>query len=406
MRRCSRHSERRRFVLHGDDFGMSRLRRQVHVRGLPSLNEARDARRRAFATGKVRFHGMRPIFWLWAAVIFAVFGVTYWRVAAGKLASQKSGVSAKQRAVRTSLGPRLLPFVERVEQWAMDLHNDPLEERIAPQLNWDSLARRSGVYLRLLTTKAGDASNIRRAAAVSLNDGFTSCFFIRDGAPDPTVGKKCETSSSCEAGLLCNEWDVCSAVPRPYNMRLAYRAWRILSDDFTRSLQDASDDLQVRALDRELEQVSKVDVPVAIEVLQRAKTVTIVLDEVPDGVLKPQPIEPGVPILSDEQRVQGVPHEARVGIWDTTTGEVLVRWRGKAQSRLVSVGRRIELAPEIAAAQTRQANSCYLATSLKERIVKNSGTSGAEASGTGGGRDFAPVASPSAGVDAGLKSRP
>lgn len=332
------------------------------------MNDSRDARRRVFATGKIRFQGMRPVFWLWTAVVFAVFGVTYWRIAEGKLASQKSEVSAKQRAVRMSLGPRILPFVERVEKWAMDLSTAPTTEVIASGLDWGVLARRPGVYLRLLVTNTKDAASVRRAAAISLNDGFTSCFFVREGAPDPTVGPKCETSSSCSPGLLCNEWDVCSAVPRPYNMRLAYRAWRILSEDFTRSLQDATDDLQVRALDLELEQVTKVDVPVAIEVLQRAKTVTIVLDEVPGGVLKPLQVEPGVPVLADEQRVQGMPHDARVGIWDAATGELLVRWRGKAESRLVSVGRRVELAPEVAAARTRQANSCHLATDLKERI--------------------------------------
>ncbi|HEY5956739.1 MAG TPA: hypothetical protein VIV60_09310 [Polyangiaceae bacterium] len=333
-------------------------------------------------TGKVRLQGMRPVFWLWAAVILSVFGVVYWRIAEGKLESQKTGVAAKQRAVRLSLGPRLSPFVERVEHWAVDLANGPIDEAIATDVVWDSIARKPGVYLRLLMSKTADVGALRRAAAISLNDGFTSCFFIREGAPDPTVGPKCLTSVTCPSGLLCNEWDVCSAIPRPYNMRLAYRAWRILSDDFTRSLQDATDDLQVRALDRELDQITKVDVPVAIEVLQRAKTVTIVLDEVPAELSKPQQTHPGEPVLTDEQRVQGARHDARVGIWDAVTGQQLVRWRGRAQSRLVSVGRKVQLDPEIAAAQTRQANSCFLATSLKTRLMGLADIRSADAAST------------------------
>lgn len=351
---------------------MSRLGRREHVRGLPALNEAREARQRAIATGRVRLRAMRPVFWLWTSIVLSIFGVVYWRIAAGQLESQKSGVAAKQRAVRMSLGPRLLPFVERVEGWVTELGAGSVEEVMASELNWDSLARKPGVYLRLLTSKTRDAASIRRAAAISLNDGFTSCFFIRDGAPDPTVGPKCETSADCDAGLLCNEWDVCSTVPRPYNMRLAYRAWRILSDDFTRSLQEASDDLQVRALERELDQVTRVDVPVAIEVLQRAKTVTIVLDEVPENLERPIPAKPGEISLTEEQRVQGTPHFARVGIWDVAAGQLLVRWRGRAESRLVSVGKRVELEPEQDAARTRQANSCFLATSLKGRILVHS----------------------------------
>jgi hypothetical protein len=348
---------------------MSLLGRKQRVRGLPSLNEMRNARQRSIVTGKVRLQAMRPIFWLWAAVIIAVFGVIYWRVSESQLASQKSEVAAKQRAIRMSLGPRILPFVQRVESWAAELATGPAEEELASDAKWDFLARAPGVYLRLIATKAKDAPNIRRAAAVSLNDGFTSCFFIREGAPDPTVGPKCVSSSSCEPGLLCNEWDVCSSVPRPFNMRLAYRAWRVLSDEFSRSLQDATDDLQVRALDHELDQITKVDVPVAIEVLQRAKTVTIVLDEVPEGLQRPVVTQPGEPRLTEEQYLQGIPHEARVGIWDAVSGKLIVRWRGRAQSRLVSVGRAQELDAEVENSRKRQANSCYLATSLKGRLL-------------------------------------
>lgn len=358
---------------------MYRLGRQQYVRGLPSLNETKAARARVAVTGKVRLRWMRPVFWLWAGLILAAFGIVYWRVAAGQLASQKSGVAAKQRAVRKTLGPKLLPFVEGVERWAMELAVGPVNEQISDDADWDALARRPGLYLRLLASKADDAQSIRRAAAISLNDGFTSCFFVREGAPDPTQGPRCETSATCEPGLLCNEWDVCSAVPRPYNMRLAYRAWRILSDDFARQLQDATDDLQVRLLDRELEQITKVDVPVAIEVLQRAKTVTIVLDETPEGVSSTTKAALGEPLLTEEQRVQGVPHHARVGIWDVGSGRQMVRWRGQAQSRIVTVGKvQPMLDPEIDAARSRQANSCVLATSLKGRLLRQSAAKAAD----------------------------
>lgn len=364
---------------------MVRLGRQQYVRGLPSLNEAKAARARVAVTGKVRLRWMRPVFWLWAGLILAAFGIVYWRVAAGQLESQKSGVAAKQRAVRKTLGPKLLPFVEGVEHWAIDLALGAVSEQISADADWDVLARKPGVYLRLLASKASSAPSIRRAAAISLNDGFTSCFFIREGAPDPTKGPKCETSATCEPGQLCNEWDVCSAVPRPYNMRLAYRAWRVLSDDFTRQLQDATDDLQVRLLDIELDQVTKVDVPVAIEVLQRAKTVTIVLDETPEGMSSTVRTSPGEPLLTEEQRVQGASHHARVGIWDVGSGRQLVRWRGQAQSRIVTLGKAQPiLDPEVDAARTRQANSCVLATSLKGRLLSHSAARKAGAAPVGG----------------------
>lgn len=351
---------------------MSRLGRQDHPRGLASLNLSRETRRRLSFTGKYQPRGMRPVVWLWIAVVVAVFAVTYWRISAGKLESQKSSVLAKQRAVRQTLGPKLLPFVERVEAWTLDLASanaDTFQRPVVETgMSWDSLARRSGVYLRLLQTKAISSELIRRSASVSLNDGFTSCFFIREGVADPTLGPKCNSSVDCQVGLLCNEWDVCSAVTTPYNMRLAYRAYRSLSGDFTRSLQDATEELRVRALDRELDQITRVDIPVSIEVLQRAKTVTIVVDEVPAGMERPVPFKPDEPVLSDEQRVQGVAHEARVGIWDSESGKQLVRWRGASAGRVLTVGKRVALDADVEGSRARQSNSCALAASLREAI--------------------------------------
>ncbi|MGC4065354.1 MAG: hypothetical protein QM784_12040 [Polyangiaceae bacterium] len=139
--------------------------------------------------GAVRLRAMRPVFWLWAGVVISVFGVVYWRVSAGQLESQKSSVMAKQRAVRRTLGPRLLPFVERVEVLTTELAIADVSSfeppTVEPALDWERLARKPGVYLRLLQTKARQGESIRKAAAVSLNDGFTSCFFIRDGAQIP-----------------------------------------------------------------------------------------------------------------------------------------------------------------------------------------------------------------------------
>jgi hypothetical protein len=353
---------------------MSRLGRHEHTRGLPSLNESRETRRRLTSTGKVRPRGMQPVVWLWMAVVVAVFVVVYWRINTGKLESQKSAVMAKQRAVRKTLGPKLLPFVERVETWTLELSSAGADTFQSPAieagLSWDALARKSGVYLRVLSTKASSADLIRRSSAVSLNDGFTSCFFVREGTTDPTKGPKCVSSLDCQAGLLCNEWDVCSAVTSPYNMRLAYRAYRSLSGEFTRALQEATEELQVRALERELDQITRVDVPVSIDVLQRAKIVTIVIDEVPTGMDKPVPFKPNETVLTDEQRVQGVPHEARVGIWDSVSGKQLVRWRGAAAGRMVSIGRRVELDPDVEGARSRQSNSCALAAALRSSIQR------------------------------------
>lgn len=335
-------------------------------RGLPSINEARAERRRAFALGKVRLRAMPPQFWLWTSLGMAAFGVVYWRISAGQLESQKSAVMAKQRAVAKTLGPRIVPFVERIERWSRELAAPWPGDSIANDVTWDSVAHKPGVYLRLRLEDASDKSKLERSAAVSLHDGFTSCFFVGDLSSVATEGPKCQHNADCAPGLLCNDWEVCTRPPRPYNMRLAYRALRVLTNEWSNQLYGASNDLEVRAHERDLEQVTRVDVPVAIELLQQAKYATIVLDEPPEpAVMQANGSLPGE---TPEGRIQRLPHAARVGIWDLTQNRPLVRWRGTAEGRLISAGRPVQLGPDTAASQARQANNCMLAWELKERL--------------------------------------
>ncbi len=114
--------------------------------------------------------------------------------------------------------------------------------------------------------------------------------------------------------------------------------------------------------------MTRVDVPVAIELLQQAKFATVVLDEAPES--KVLASNGALPNETAEGRVQRLPHAARVGIWNLSSGKMLVRWRGWAEGRLVSAGKPVKLTPDTAAAQARQANSCMVAWGLRERIGK------------------------------------
>jgi len=340
---------------------------KYRVRGLPSLAEARAERRRAIVGGRVRFRGMNPVFWLWTFLGMAIFGVVYWRIAVGKLEEQKNAVMAKQRAVQKSLGPKLLGFIERIEGFALELGADGHPDHLEPGVSWERVGREPGVYLRLALDESRSVAAIRKGAERSLNDGFTSCFFVKDPALS-SPGQKCTRSAECPSGLLCNEYDTCSRPLRPFNLRLAYRAYRILSPEFSQTLREASDELMVRATDRDLDQVTRVDVPVAIEVLERSRLVTIVLDETPkEGIPKATVENPE----TLEQRLQRLPHDARIGIWDLVTGQRLVRYRGRAEGRLVALGpQRGRLEPDIVAAQERQGNSCALAMELRQALAR------------------------------------
>lgn len=342
----------------------AKKRDKDHVRGLPSLTEARAERQRALVGGKVRLRSLPPQFWLWAAAIIAAIVVVFYKVEQGKVEGKKGAVMAKQRAVAQSLGPKILPFRDRVEGWVTELGREYAGARISPNVSLAALEKQPAVYLRLRVADAKDSNTIRRAALRSLHDGFTSCFYRRTSAPDPTKGPKCQSPADCQPGLLCNEWDVCAPPPEPFNMRLAYRTLRVLSTAWTDELHETSNELAISAYDRDLDRVTKEDVPVAAEILSRARFFVAVLDEDPaEGLPATDAGE------SEAERVQRTAHFARIGIWDLRGGELMVRLRQRADAKFVPVGENAVQREESLFAQQRQVNSCMLALGVREALT-------------------------------------
>jgi hypothetical protein len=341
----------------------------MRERGLPSLNTARAERRRAVVLGRVKMPNIPTHFWLWTLVGISAFAIVYWRMAQGQIESARSKVMAKQRAMAVALGPRLYPLRDRVERWVHELSAPFPGDFVAPGLELEKLREGPSVYLRLRLENAKDAKGIRKAAQSSLRDGFTSCLFITSGKATVTEGPACRTAGDCESGKLCNEWNVCTDPVQPYNLRLAYRTLRVLSSEWTDEVHEATSELGLSAYERDLDNVAKRDVPVTIEVLRRSKYFTLVLDEDPPGGVPPAPKDvPPELAGTPEERLQSLPHHARVGIWDLGTGEPLFRLRTEARGDFVAVGKQAVVDHENLAAQRRQVNNCALALDVRSKI--------------------------------------
>jgi hypothetical protein len=344
-------------------------------RGLPSLNQARAERRGAMRRGRYSLRGeLVPRFWLWAAVILASAMVIYWKFSQGQLESEKSGIMAKQRAVAAALSPDVIPHTEKIEGWVRELSGDWSSPFIDPKVDLERIQRAPGIYFRIRREAGADSELLRKEGAESLLDGFVACMFVREGEPDPRQGPPCDASVDCEPGLLCNEYDTCTPPPRPFNLRLAYAALHVLDSSWTDELHEATNDLKVRAFERQLDRVSKNDVPIAVRMIKQAELFTLVVDEPPNGDL-PAKLD-GYETI--EQRIQRAPHHARVAVWDIRSGKQLVRLRALADGKFVPVGKahvstvpadeRSEEQQRSLAAQQRQANSCALALSVKTAI--------------------------------------
>jgi hypothetical protein len=344
------------------------MKKKFRNTGLPSLHESRAERHRQIVTGRAKVGGgIPPKLFAWGLAVLLGGGFLYFRSAQAELEEQRAGILLKQRATAKLLEPKLNPLRDQVEGFAKQLATDAPDE-VDPHHDWTKLLASSGVYLRARLDDARTVESLRKVAKETLRDGFTSCAFVDNRAKLPTSGKACRESTECESGQYCNEFSACQLPSSPFNMRMLYRALSVLSPAWVKELEDTNSDYKLLALERTLEGVTQVDIPIAIEIHQRAKFAAIVLDEDPkDGVPKriPNTFE------TELERVQRVPHFARVGIWDLKESRLLARFRGEAEGTLRSAGTAVAAGgPESEAARARQANSCSLALQFKQKVLQ------------------------------------
>ena len=335
-------------------------------RGLPSLNEGRRTRRRSIVLGRVRLREVATRFWLITFVGLALFGIVYYRYAQSELNDKRNQLAARQRAVVAAAGPAGFALRDKLEAWVLQLSQGELTTFISPGASLDEISRGPGVYLRALRSDARDVESLRRAASHSVHDGFTSCLFV--GRPPEPDAVACKTKAQCGPGQLCDDWGVCSVPGQPYNLRLLYDALKIQGPEWDRRLASAGDELQVRAMELELEDTSKHEVPAAAELIRRSRYFSVVLDEEPTSALGGSGADAGAG-ESAEERVQGMDHFVRVGIWDIERAEPLLRLRLLVAGRLLAVGQHAVKDQDATRARQRQANNCSAAVEVREALI-------------------------------------
>jgi hypothetical protein len=340
------------------------LRPQERERGLAALNEARQTRRRAIVFGRVRVREVATGFWLMTFVGLALFSFAYYRYTLVELDARRSEVAARQRAVATALGGDGLALRDKLEGWVMALAGSDLPERVAEGVTLAELEAGPVIYVRLALADARTPEGIRKGAARSLRDGFTSCLFV-GRAGDPRQGLACTVTAQCGPGEVCSDWSTCAPPSHPYNLRLLYEGVRVLEPGWAKALEAAKDDLQVRAIELDLESVAKHEVVAAAELVRRSKYFTAVLDEMPADGVTPQ----AVAGESAEAALQATDHGVRVGIWNIGTGAPLAVLRLTAAGRFVRLGAGAALPTETLRVQQRQANNCAVATDVREILA-------------------------------------
>jgi hypothetical protein len=331
------------------------------VRGLSSVEKSRKER------GRIKRPPGRVVAWF--LLVTAVALALYFRHASGENERVRQRLLADQRAVDAELGKLWYPLRDRLEGWTVELAK--ADEASLERVDKEALAGFSfqelpGIYLRLRVDQAESVESVRAAAATSLRDAFTACL-MRTPGEDPLAGPECKTSVDCEPGKLCNEFFRCASPGQPYNLRIAYKSLFVLSPDWVRDVQDATNDLRLRALRATFDQANRVELPVAVSFLTKAQFFLVVIDERP-----PPPAGSTASAGADTAQspedadiLAGNIYPARVGLWRLSDDKPLVRMRRKAGATLQDSAGSLTVDPSVRAATLRQAQSCALAQEVR-----------------------------------------
>ncbi len=335
-------------------------------RGLPSIAEARARR------GGMKW--LPPRFWLWALVCIGAGLIVWWRIDEGKIDELRNEILARQRATVLELGPRWFPLRDKIEKWTAECAAGSFSDAPNPELakDWD-FRKLPGIYLRLAQSSAKKPETIRAAANKSLKDGFTACLF-QVSNPNPLAGAKCDSTAPCPAKHICNEFGHCAIPHQPFNVRLAYKALHLLSDEWIKDTQSITNKLTMRGAVATFEASNRYDLPIATDLLASSKYFLVVVDEAAEandgGDLDGAEVADAG--LGDDRSIPTAAHPARVCLWRLEDDNKMIAVRRDADGELRGPSTH-DINAKTLRARKRQANSCSLALSVREAMGAQAG---------------------------------
>lgn len=301
---------------------------------------------------------------LWFTMTIAVGLILYFRWESTQTESARQKLLSKQREAIALFGQQWFDVRDGIEKWTVEAAGRPEPDLVeTAELEQFDFRQMPGIYLRLRKDQAKDVASVREAAMGSLRDGFTSCL-MHNKSDSPIVGKECKDSSECELGQMCNEYARCAKPGQPYNLRLAYKSFGVLSPQFEKEARETTNSLTIRGLDAQFEAAKQSDFPIAIDLLSKAKFFLVVVDERPAPASPPatDAADAGPP-PEDVEAAAGMTYPSRVALYRIEDGKLLLRLTREAKAELLGG------APigdtEVAAAFKRQAQSCALANEVK-----------------------------------------
>ncbi len=308
--------------------------------GLKSIRDAKQNRGRT----QSRISPQSLLFVLLAAVTVTI---AYFYVAGRNLDANKDKLLQKQRAVQATVGAEWGPLRDKIEKATLDAAAQFKGDFVDSEAGRMEFRTAPGIYLRMRVAEARDSAGLRKAAKSSLRDAFVGC--LLRGQPRAKL--------EADGGGLFPD--------QPWNMRQAYTATRILTDDWVSEVKASDDDLRLRVFQQQYDQAIRDEIPVAIEMLKKAQFFLLVLDE---DAAAARDAADGGPI--DEQALQLVPHETRVHLVNLRTGAEMLRLKRSGAAAFFMAGENPNVDPQTRAAMQRNVNNCDLANQVTAALEK------------------------------------
>lgn len=318
-------------------------------RGLTAVENSRADR------NKIKRPPFKIIVWFGMTLIVAL--ILYFRWESNQVESARQRLLNKQREAISLFGNQWFEVRDNIENWTLELARKQDANYTDPELKDFKFREMPGIYLRLRKDQAVDVKSVRDSAQSSFRDGFTSCLMRVKNDPQ-LAGKECQTTAECDAGELCNDLSHCSKPGQPYNLRLAYRSFSVLGPDFEKEARETTNSLTLRALDLAFEDATRLEFPMAVDLLAKARFFLGVIDDRPPPVGRKKEGDKG-PSSEDVEDAAGATFPARVVLYRLSDNKLMLRLTAEPKAELH--GGQVVADTEVAAALHRQAQSCALA---------------------------------------------
>jgi hypothetical protein len=308
-------------------------------RGLPAINRLREERSRRGSRWTMQAGLVAA-----GAVIVSLIAHTV--VSRQDLASDKRALLAKQSAVQVTLGVEWSAFRQRIEEDVVRAAGPYLGDHVEREAQNGAFRTQAGLYLRMRVADARGPESVAHAAVGGQKDAFVACLLREPN----------------DRGIR-GELDGGAFAEQPWNLGQAYWATRILLPEWASGVEDVDDRMRLRVYVAQYDEAMRSEIPLAVEVIKRAKFFLLALDEdAPDAVDSTD----GGP--TTESTLQLVSHPTRIFLFDTSNGRELLRLRRTGQGRVIQVGERAVTDPETKDAMLRQANNCDLGNQIEDAL--------------------------------------